>query len=173
MRGVFLDRDGILNKTYFQGKIPIPPSNLDEVEIIPGVIEAIKLFSENNFLPVVITNQPDISRGVNTVEIVESINQKIGDLTGINHFYICPHDDQHMCSCRKPKPGLIHLSASELTLELTGSIMVGDRWRDVAAGQALNLTSYFVDYSYDEKKPNEPFIKVSSLLDAAQKALGK
>jgi phosphoglycolate phosphatase-like HAD superfamily hydrolase len=51
--------------------------------------------------------------------------------------------------------------------------MVGDRWRDVAAGQALNLTSYFVDYSYDEKKPNEPFIKVSSLLDAAQKALGK
>ena len=44
MRGAFLDRDGILNKTYFQGNIPIPPSNLDEVEIIPGAIEAVKLF---------------------------------------------------------------------------------------------------------------------------------
>jgi D-glycero-D-manno-heptose 1,7-bisphosphate phosphatase len=173
MRGAFLDRDGILNKTYFQGNIPIPPSNLDEVEIITGVIEAINLFVEHNFLPVVVTNQPDISRGLNSLELVESINQKIGDLTGINHFYICPHDDQHMCNCRKPKPGLINLAASELSLELKGSIMVGDRWRDIEAGQALDLTSYFVDYSYDEKKPIQPFVKVSSLLDAAQKALGK
>jgi D-glycero-D-manno-heptose 1,7-bisphosphate phosphatase len=172
-KAVFLDRDGVLNRSTLVDGVPKPPISISDIQILDGAIEAIQLLKDSNYVPVVVTNQPDISRGIISLELVQSINQKIGDLAGINHFYVCPHDDRHLCRCRKPKPGLIQLAASELNLELKGSILVGDRWRDIEAGQALNLTSYFIDYSYDEKQPNLPYVKVSSLFNAVQKALGK
>ena len=100
MRGAFLDRDGILNKTYFQGNIPIPPSNLDEVEIIPGAIEAVKLFVENNFLPVVVTNQPDVARGNVDIKKVEAINNFLKATLPLTDIFTCYHDDKDKCNCR-------------------------------------------------------------------------
>jgi D-glycero-D-manno-heptose 1,7-bisphosphate phosphatase len=124
-----------------------------------------------NFLPVVISNQPDISRGITTEREIDQVNDIIFKETGIKHFYICPHDDNDDCECRKPKPGLIKRAELELKLELASSFLVGDRWRDIAAGNSLGISSYFIDYAYTETQPTEPYTKVKSLLEAAKIAI--
>ena len=165
-RAVFLDRDGVVNRALVIGGIPMPPRNLEEVEILDGVKEAIRLLHERNFVVVVVTNQPDVARGVATQESVELINCYLSRELEINHFYTCFHDDPDGCDCRKPRPGLLKDAAQDLNLDLYKSFMVGDRWRDIAAGHAAGCQCFFIDYGYLEKSPVSPFTKVSSLIEA-------
>jgi D-glycero-D-manno-heptose 1,7-bisphosphate phosphatase len=172
-RAAFLDRDGVINRAILVDGVPRPPSSVTEVEILEGVVKAIQLLKAYDFVPVVVTNQPDVARGTTSRTTVNQINAQIGTLSGIEHFYTCAHDDIDLCGCRKPKPGLIIQSASELGLDIPSSFMVGDRWRDVAAGQAAGCQSFFIDYSYPEKAPKKPFTTVFSLLDAVQLITGE
>jgi D-glycero-D-manno-heptose 1,7-bisphosphate phosphatase len=171
-KAVFLDRDGVVNRSNLMRGVPVPPRSILEVEVLEGVVEGINLLKSHNFLPVVITNQPDVARGIVTREQVEEINTHIGVKTGIEYFYTCYHDDMDKCPCRKPAPGLIHLASSELDINLDKSFVVGDRWRDISAGQAAGCKTFFIDYSYSEKRPDAPFIIVSSLLEAANLVTG-
>lgn len=171
-RAVFLDRDGVLNKVKLQNNLPFPPSSIQEVEIIDGVLEGVDLLLSSGFVLVVVTNQPDVARGKATKLEVEEINSYIGKLLGIEHFYTCFHDDVVRCRCRKPFPGLIQQAGLELNLNLASSYLVGDRWRDIAAGQSAGCETFFIDYSYPEKQPHKPFTRVSSLLEAASLLVG-
>ena len=171
-KAVFLDRDGVINEVQFSGNLPIPPRTLDEVKIIDGVFEAIRLLKANNFLPIVITNQPDVARKKVSIETVTAINLHISELLGIKHIYTCMHDDSDLCNCRKPSSGLIEQSAAELEIDISKSFLVGDRWKDIAAGQEVGVPSFFIDYSYPEKQPKEPYIKVRSLLEAVERITG-
>lgn len=165
---VFLDRDGVINKSRVVEGVPLPPKDLSEVEILPGVREAIKLFQGCNLEVVVVTNQPDVARGSSTQESIEAINRYLGNELQINHFYSCFHDDPDGCECRKPKPGLLWKAALDLKLDARESFMVGDRWRDIAAGQAADCKCFFIDYGYKEKSPIQPYRLVSSLIEAAK-----
>ncbi len=164
----FLDRDGVLNASVIKEGKPYPPGSISEVEILPGVLEAINLLIQNHYLPVVITNQPDVSRGMSDLQQIQLINNYIGRMIGVSDFYVCPHDDVDQCACRKPKPGLIEVSTKELGIDLSESFLVGDRWRDIEAGHAMGLHSFFIDYSYDEIRPSRPYTQVSSLLEAVE-----
>lgn len=166
-KAVFLDRDGVLNHSILLDGVPKPPKFIEDVEILEGVVEAIQILKRHGFIPVVVTNQPDVARGVTTKNQVSSINSHIGDIALIEHFYTCFHDDVDKCICRKPLPGLILRAAKDLGLSLSDSFLVGDRWRDIAAAQAAECKSFFIDYSYPEEMPKMPFTKVSSLLEAA------
>jgi D-glycero-D-manno-heptose 1,7-bisphosphate phosphatase len=166
-KAVFLDRDGVLNRSVLIDGVPKPPTFVEEVEILPGVIEAIQYLKIHNFVPVVVTNQPDVARGHMTQSQVEAINAQVGARTRIDYFYTCFHDDADLCDCRKPSPGLIYRASRELDLSVSESYLVGDRWRDIAAGQAAGCQTFFIDYSYTEKMPNLPYRKVFSLLEAA------
>jgi len=172
-RAVFLDRDGVLNRTVLVDGVPNPPSTLKEVEILTGVIEAIRILKDHDFVPVVVTNQPDVARGITTQSQVEAINEHIGVVTGIKHFYTCFHDDADLCNCRKPAPGLIHLACQDLQLSVSESFLVGDRWRDISAGQLAGCQAFFIDYSYSERRPKMPFRRVSSLLEASHLMIGE
>ena len=147
--------------------------NFEELEILDGVVEAIELLKKFDIIPIVITNQPDVARKTTTVSEVNHLNSTIGTLTGISNFYTCFHDDSDLCGCRKPLPGLILRSERELEIDRESSFLVGDRWRDVEAGQSVGLKSYFIDYSYAEKRPNMPYVRVFSLLSAVQIELGE
>ena len=164
----FLDRDGVLNRAIIINGVPKTPSSIDEVEILEGVVEAVKMLKAHDFIPVVVTNQPDVARGATSQIEVNIINSHIGILTGIEHFYTCIHDDADLCECRKPAPGLIFQAASELELDINSSFMVGDRWRDISAGQSAGCRSFFIDNSYPERTPRKPFTTVFSLLEAVQ-----
>ncbi len=165
-KAVFLDRDGVLNRSTLLNGVPKPPSTLEEVELLEGVVEAIQILRSHDYLPVVVTNQPDVGRGLVTKAQVEAINLHIGAVTKIEHFYTCFHDDSDFCECRKPAPGLIYLAARELDICVEHSYMVGDRWRDVCAGQLAGCKTFFLDHGYTETKPKMPYIRVSSLLEA-------
>jgi len=84
---------------------------------------------------------------------------------------VCYHVEEDRCTCRKPKPGMLLEAAAEHGIELARSCLVGDRWRDVAAGRAAGCRSYFIDYGYREKRPEKPYVAVKSLLDAASRIL--
>ena len=172
-RAVFLDRDGVINKTFVVNGIPTPARTLYQVQILPRVREALEILCSLGFELVVVSNQPDVARGNLAKEVVEQIHKHLQTELNINHFYTCFHDDADDCQCRKPKPGLLTFAAEELGLDLNRSFLIGDRWRDISAGQAVGCQCFFIDYSYDEKHPEMPFLKVSSLFEAAHIILGE
>ena len=172
-RAVFLDRDGVLNRSILVEGVPKPPTCIEEVEILLGVVEAIQILQNHDFVPVVVTNQPDVARGVTSKLDVEEINAFIGSATDIQYFYTCFHDDVNQCDCRKPSPGLLLQASKDLGLDTCKSFMVGDRWSDILAGQSAGCQTFFIDYSYPEQKPKEPFTQVSSLLEAAHLMVGE
>lgn len=167
-KAVFLDRDGVLNESLVIEGIPRPPKNLKELVMLPGTPKAIKLLRALNFEIVVVTNQPDVARGLMIEDSVREINDYLGNKLKIDYFYCCFHDDSDQCKCRKPKPGLLAAAAKDLELDLKSSFMVGDRWRDISAGQAAGCECFFIDYGYSEKPPTLPFRRVSSLLEASK-----
>ena len=171
-RAIFLDRDGVLNEVQVIDGIPTPPRSVQEIKIIDGVRESIEILKRNKILIVVVTNQPDVARGKTTRQEVEEINMQIGHSLGIEHFYTCYHDDKDKCKCRKPAPGLIEKAVNDLDINIENSHLVGDRWRDISAGQLAGCKTFFIDYSYPERKPLEPYTRVSSLLEAVNIMLG-
>jgi D-glycero-D-manno-heptose 1,7-bisphosphate phosphatase len=163
---IFLDRDGVLNRTRFRNGKPVPPQSLGELEILPGTAEALANLRAAGYALVVVTNQPDIARGVTTRAMVEDLHRFLSEQLPLDEFRMCIHDDPDGCDCRKPKPGLL-LAAPHY--DLGRSVMVGDRWRDVDAGRAAGCrATILIDYGYDEAIPNEPTVRVASLLEASQ-----
>lgn len=166
-KAVFLDRDGVINRAPTKDGIPQSPKGLHELEINPGAKEAVSLLRKTGFELVVVTNQPDVARGKLDIREIAQIHQSIAEQTGLKHFFSCVHDDIQNCECRKPKPGLLFKATRELNLDLKRSFLVGDRWRDIQAGQSAGCTCFFIDHGYNELVPEQPFYKVTSLLQAA------
>jgi len=147
---VFLDRDGIINRAIIREGKPYPPSTMEEFELIPGSIASLLLLADAGYILIGITNQPDVARGTQSKENVDRFNDLIQFRLPVREIFVCYHDNADDCTCRKPKPGLIFQAAEKYDLDLSQSWMVGDRWKDIAAGQAAGLSTIFVDYHYAE-----------------------
>jgi D-glycero-D-manno-heptose 1,7-bisphosphate phosphatase len=167
-RAVFLDRDGVLNRAVVRGGKPYPPSNVSELEILPGVEEALAALRKAGFLLIVVTNQPDVARGTTTREAVDAINAALGTELPIDEFRTCYHDSEAGCDCRKPRPGALLAAAAHHGIDLYDSFMVGDRWRDAEAGQRAGCKTILIDYGYQEKQPEAVDYSVASLSEAAE-----
>ena len=167
-KGVFLDRDGVINRAILVNGLPKSPKSVGEIEILDGVVEAVKAIKTLKLIPVVITNQPDVARNITSQNQANQINYQIGLATGIEHFYTCFHDDNDKCNCRKPAPGLIYQAVNDLSLDIQKSYLVGDRWKDISAGQAAGCKTFFIDYGYPDKKPEGNFTRVKSLTDVVR-----
>lgn len=172
-RAVFLDRDGVINRAIVRDGKPYPPASLGELEILPGVLEALQKLHDANYLLVVVTNQPDVARGNSKREEVEIINSFLSSQLPIDDFKTCYHDSGDKCNCRKPLPGALLEAAKEHDIDLSKSFMVGDRWRDIEAGASAGCKTFFINYRYAEQKPNAPDFIVSSLLEAKKIILGE
>ena len=163
---VFLDRDGVLLRAFVDGGVPRPPATMAEFEVLPGVAAACRTLRAAGLALVVVTNQPDVARGSTTRAVVDAINGAMAAALELDDVVVCPHDDQDGCGCRKPAPGMLIDAAHRLGLDLSRSVMIGDRWRDIAAGRAARCRTIFVDRSYPEKKPEQPDATVKDLPDA-------
>lgn len=163
-RAVFLDRDGVINRALVRDGKPYAPINAAEFELLPGISAALNRLRESGFLNIVVTNQPDVATGKQQREDIDALHDRLKAGLAIDAFKVCCHVDADNCVCRKPKPGLLLEAAREFNIDLGASFMVGDRWRDVAAGQRAGCkTCFFIDYGYAEKRPEQPFIIVKSL----------
>ena len=170
-RAVFLDRDGVVNRTVIRDGKPYPPPTMADLRVLPGVREACRKLREAGFALILVTNQPDIARGAVTHRQVAEINERLQRFLQLDEVRMCPHDDAMRCDCRKPKPGLLLDAARSLNIDLNSSFVVGDRWRDVEAGQRAGCQPIFVDYGYREQQPSGSFWRVRSLREAAESIL--
>lgn len=153
---VFLDRDGVINRAVVRAGKPYPPARLEDVEILPGATSSIQQLSEGGYVLIGITNQPDVARGTQSREVVESINAMIQSRLPLREIFVCYHDNMDNCDCRKPKTGLILQAAEKYGLDLSQSWLVGDRWKDIAAGKVAGLKTIFVNYHYAETYESAP-----------------
>lgn len=156
-KAVFLDRDGVLNRAKVILNKPFPPSNMEEMEILPGVHEGIELLKLAGFKLIVITNQPDVSRGTADINVVNTMNNYILSELGIDEIKSCFHDDSDNCACRKPKAGMIYEAEKKWNIDLKLSYLIGDRWRDIETAKNTDITTILIDYQYDEKKVKADF----------------
>lgn len=152
-RAVFIDRDGVLNRAVVRDGRPYPPASDGDVEILSGVPESLRALKAAGFVLVVVSNQPDVARGTTARATVEAINARLAGRLPLDRFIMCYHDAADGCECRKPKPGMLLEMAREFDIELNASFMVGDRWRDMEAGAAAGCKTVFIDYGYDEQRP--------------------
>jgi transaldolase len=166
-RAVFLDRDGVLNRPVVRDGHPLPPASLEEMEMLPGVSAACAALRESGFLLIVVTNQPDISRGTQSLARVTEMNQWLKTELALDDVRVCPHDDTDACACRKPLPGLLAEAAAEWRIDLSESFMVGDRWRDIEAGKRAGCRTVFIDYGYREQRPSDQDRDAADLRAAA------
>ncbi len=171
-RAVFLDRDGVLNRSMVREGRPHAPTSLEQFELLPDVGEAVRDLKNAGFLLIVVTNQPDVATGVVSGGVLDAMHRKLRTWLPLDDIKVCSHVDADGCLCRKPRPGLLLEAAREWSIDLNRSFMVGDRWRDVSAGKAAGCTTIFVDHGYAERQIDAPDFVVTSLADAVKIILG-
>jgi len=127
---VFLDRDGTINRDTGYVKAP------EELELLPGVVEAVARLNRAGVRVVVVTNQSGIGRGFLTATALEAIHRKMLALfraggAWLDAIYYCPHHPDDGCRCRKPGTGMIERAVRDLDLDLSAAYLVGDQARDL------------------------------------------
>jgi D-glycero-D-manno-heptose 1,7-bisphosphate phosphatase len=178
-RAVFLDRDGTMIEDV--GYL----DRLERLMLFPYTIDAVRLLNRAGFSVVVVSSQAGVAHGVVTEEFLSEAHDWLSrqfEAAGakIDGYYYCPHHPHAVveryrtdCECRKPKPGMIHAAARELSLDITQSFVVGDRWRDIEMGLSAGTKAILVETGYGRteaaRRPAhiEPSAIVANLIEAA------
>ena len=183
-RAIFLDRDGTMNVS--KGFI----SKADDLELIPGTIDAIKAINKSGALAIVITNQPVIARGECSFEELHNIHNKLKTLLGekgafVDDIFYCPHHPdkgfegevpelKFDCECRKPKTGMIDEAVKKYNIDLSKSYMVGDSTMDLETARNAGIKSVLVNTGFagnDGKYDRSCDIEADNLFDAVEKII--
>jgi len=183
-RAIFIDRDGTINVS--KGFI----SKADDLELIPGTIDAIKAINKSGALAIVITNQPVIARGECSFEELHNIHNKLKTLLGekgafVDDIFYCPHHPdkgfegevpelKFDCECRKPKTGMIDDAVKKYNIDLSKSYMVGDSTMDLETARNAGVKSVLVDTGFagnDGKYDRSCDIEAKNLFDAVEKII--
>jgi D-glycero-D-manno-heptose 1,7-bisphosphate phosphatase len=166
-RAVFLDRDGVVNQALLRDGKPYPPASVADLVIPPEVPGALQRMREVGLLLVVVTNQPDVARGTTSREAVEEIHAALRARLPLDDMLACYHDDADGCQCRKPRPGMLHTAAARHNLDLAASFMVGDRWKDIVAGERAGCATVLLGDAYGELEHCRPDYQAGTLDTAA------
>jgi D-glycero-D-manno-heptose 1,7-bisphosphate phosphatase len=159
---VFLDRDGTLIEEvgYLE--------RIERLEFFPYSVDAVRLLNRIHYAVVVVTNQAGVARGMFDEAFVNEVHRRIAAVleaggAHVDGFYYCPHhpdgsvaEYRRACDCRKPQPGLLSKAATDLRLDLTRSIVVGDRWHDLEAGGAVDARGILVRTGYGREQERLP-----------------
>lgn len=144
-RGLFLDRDGVINAD--RGFV----ARREDFVWLDGIFVLVRTALAHGFAPVIVTNQSGIGRGLYTLEDYEGLTAWMlarfaTEQAPIERVYQCPYHPEaelpHYRAVhpwRKPAPGMILAAAADLRLDLARSVLVGDRWSDVEAAAAAGV----------------------------------
>jgi D-glycero-D-manno-heptose 1,7-bisphosphate phosphatase len=170
---VFLDRDGTICEEM--GYL----NHISRVHVFPFVAEAIARLNRAGLPVVVVTNQSGVARGIFPEALVTQVQARIeSELAAcgarIDAFYYCPHIKDDACDCRKPLPGMLERAAREHALDLSRSVVVGDRYVDVALAHAVGALGVLVqsgfgrgDFEYRSAQwPRQPDAVLEDLAEA-------
>ena len=146
---VLLDRDGIINEVIIRGKIVSSPRIIDEFSFMEGISDFINKMNTMSINLAIISNQPDISRGLLSNDSLEFMNKLIQTELGVSNIFICTHDDIDACSCRKPKTGLLQRAQKVMGFDKESAIFVGDGWKDMKAGSRFGIKTVLLRTNYN------------------------
>ena len=177
---VFLDRDGTLieERGYLD--------RLDLLTVFPWTADALRLLKRAGFATVVITNQAAVARGIIDEPFLGEVHRELSARVArgggeIDRYYYCPHlvdakveRYRQACRCRKPEPGMIERACREMDLDPARSIMVGDRWLDVACGRAAGTRAVLVRTGHGGHEAEVPMagVHADAILDNLMEAVG-
>jgi len=168
-RFVLLDRDGTLVIHHHHLSHP------DQIELIPGAIEALKEFKRLGLGVVVITNQSVVGRGHISLETLDKIHQRLTDLLleeGIvlDDIYFCPHIPEDNCLCRKPKIELIERAVKKHHFDPKLSFIIGDNRSDINLGKNIGATTILVKTGYGEETSQDGSLNPDYIVDSLKEA---
>jgi D-glycero-D-manno-heptose 1,7-bisphosphate phosphatase len=168
-KALFLDRDGVVNEeiNYLY--------KIEDFKFIDGIFDLCKYYQSLGYLIIIVTNQSGIARNYYSVDDFNKLtiwmNEKfLENGISLSHVYYCPHHPEisALCSCRKPKPGMLLQAAQEFNINLSDSILIGDKERDIEAGinAGLNETYLFIE---DGDLPQSKATKIVNKLECIWK----
>ena len=176
-KAVFLDRDGVLIEQVAYLSRP------EQVALIPGAVEALRIVHRHGDCAVVISNQSGVGRGYFSAADVDAVHARIDELLAERGEYVdgccyCPHAPEEKCSCRKPSPEMILRAAERFGIDVGSSVMLGDRMSDLECGvNAGCAASVLVSTGYGaEQAPKAReagFAVARDMLDAVRKFYGE
>lgn len=140
-KAAFFDRDGTINVNF--GHVFKP----EDLVFVPGIPEKIAEYNRQGIPVIVVTNQAGIAKGLYTEADMHRFHQHMNDQlrekfhAHIDAFYYCPHhpDYSGKCSCRKPEAGMYFQAAKDWNIDLTQSIMYGDKESDRIAAKKAGI----------------------------------
>jgi len=160
-KAVFFDRDGVLNHLVRRDDSFYSPQKFEDFHIVDEAKEVVNLIKEMGFLTIVVSNQPDISRGKLKQSELDQMTDKLFDTLGIDDVFYCTHDDGNDIGCRKPAPGLFIMAHGKYNIDLNKSFMIGDTWKDVEAAKNAGISMILINKDYNQDLKN--VIRVNSL----------
>lgn len=166
-KAVFLDRDGVLVKSIIFKQKGYAPRNLKEFKILPKVDYYCKLLKKKGFKLIIVTNQPDISRGLILSSDLKKMNEILKKRTNYDDIYVST-STSNKSYFRKPNPGMLYKAIKKYKLNVKKCFMIGDRASDIMAGYSAGCKSIFINRNYAEKKPKLQIKSVNSFAEAAR-----
>lgn len=168
-RAAFLDRDGVLNQAIVRDGRPYAPHHLEDFLILPEAAEAVRRLKAAGYVVIVATNQKDVGEGLMARETLDAMHARLRQVVPVDDIRVCTCVDE--CPCYKPKPGMLLEAALDWNIDLSASVMIGDRWRDIGAGHNAGCRTIFIDRGYAEALRHTPDMVASDLADAVDKLL--
>src|SRR5688572_4791738 len=172
-RALFLDRDGIVDELVFyesSGEWEAP-RRVEDIRMIDGASAALQRFVDAGWLLFFISNQPNVAKGKATAEDVEAVHEAV--IRALNvpiaRSYLCFHQAEDLCRCRKPSPYFLHEAECQFQVDLASSWMVGDQDSDLLCGRAAGCGVALIEHRGSEHKRGnvEPDLRVRDLEELA------
>lgn len=167
---VFLDRDGTLiaERHYL--------CDPGQVELLPGVAEAVRRLNEAGVPALVVTNQSGVARGYFGMDEVHRVNERLAELLTLqgavlDAVYVCPHQQGDGCNCRKPATGMLEAAAVDWNVSLPASFVVGDKPCDVDLGRAAGAGALLVRTGYGQKWEGRDECRADAVFDGLLQAV--
>jgi D-glycero-D-manno-heptose 1,7-bisphosphate phosphatase len=165
VKNIFLDRDGTINEIIFRGSKATSPRTINEFKYRDDFLQFYKRAKESELDLFIISNQPEISRGIIDRNFLEEIENIIRRDCIIRDVSYCLHDDSDKCSCRKPEPGMIINMLSKHSLLPEETLMVGDTWKDIVAGRSAGIKTALLKRQYNRDGKCRPDYEIENLMD--------
>ena len=140
-QGVFIERDGILNRVRVERQHQVSPLTLEEFHVDGAMVPLLAKLKAGGYELIATTSQPGLSRGYQSRRELERMHDLLRRTLPLDDILVCPHDETDRCPCRKPKPGLITEAGFKWHLDLDRSFVISDKWQDAEAARMAGCTS--------------------------------
>jgi D-glycero-D-manno-heptose 1,7-bisphosphate phosphatase len=147
-QGVFIERDGVLNRVRVDGQHQVSPLTLEEFHVDQAMGPLLGKLKAEGLVLIATTSQPGLSRGYQSRRELDRMHDLLRRTLPLDDILVCPHDETDRCPCRKPKPGLLAEAAFKWHLDLDHSFVISDKWQDAQAARTAGCTSLLLESAW-------------------------